>query len=117
VAKKKCFWITNMCNRNVSLSDLNLTVKAFSSINLLDKKHYYYTLSQLEKSAKSGSLYKKRHLISVRVVEPIVLKMDIPFRKETYIDSRERSVLEIKEESYEELNLSDEQFAAENSEL
>jgi hypothetical protein len=114
---KISFWVTNICNRNVSLADLNLTIKAFSSVNLLDKKHYSYTLEQLQKSANNGSMFKKKHIISVRKVDPVVLRMNIPLSAETYIPNRQRSVLEIKEENYEELNVSDEQFAAENSDM
>lgn len=114
---KISFWVTNFSNRNVSLADLNVTIKAFSSVNLMDTKHYKYTLQQLEKSAKNGSLFKKKHFISIRKIEPLILKLDIPLLKETYIPSRERSVLEIREETYEELVLSDEQFAADNSDL
>ncbi len=115
--KKKSFWLTNICNRNVSIADLNLTIKAFSSVNLLDKKHYYYTLEQLQKSATSGSIFKKRKILSVRQVDPVIMKMNVPLANETYINNRQRSILDIKEESYEELSLSDEQFAAENSDL
>lgn len=116
------FWVTNISNMNVSLADLNLTVKAYSSVNLLDKKHYYYTLEQLTKSHESGSIFKKRDKIIVRKVAPEVLKANIPLTRETFIPTRERSVLEIKEENYEELNLSeedqkksDEAFARENA--
>ncbi len=105
-----------MCNRGVSLADLNLTVKPFSSVNLMNK-HYNYTLEQLQKSAASGSIYKKRSMISVRKVPPFMQKMNVPLATETYLPSRERSVLLIKEESYEELNISDEQFADQNSDL
>ena len=115
--KKMFFWVTNTCNRNVSLADLNLTIKAFSSVNLLDRKHYSYTLEQLQKSATNGSLFKKRHIISVRKVEPTIMRMNIPLSTETYIPNRQRSVLEIKEELYEELDVSDEQFASENSDI
>ena len=114
---KKFFWVTNICNRNVSLSDLNLTIKAFSSVNLLDNKHYSYTIEQLEKSVKSGSIFKKRNMISVRKNAPTVTKFNVPLSSETYLPSRERSVLAIKEESYEELNISDEQFADQNAEI
>ena len=106
-----------MSNRNVSLGDLNLTVKAYSSVNLLDNKHYRYTIEQLKKSAENGSIYNKRHLISVRKVPPIIAKLDIPVSNDQYIPTRERSNMEIKEELYEELNVSDEQFADQNSEL
>jgi hypothetical protein len=117
------FWITNLCNRNVSLADLNLTVPAFRSINLLDKRHYSYTMEQLEKSAENGSLFHKRDKLSVRQVPPTIIKVNMPFLEETYIPSRERSILSIKETHYEELDLpeeqkkKEEQFADESSDM
>lgn len=111
--KNKSFWISNISNRNVSLADLNLTVKAFTSLNLLDSKHYSFTLEQLEKSAKDGSIFKKSNLIVVRQIEPTHLKVNVPFLHETYIPSRDRSIFNIKDEKYEELNISDEDFANE----
>ena len=111
------FWITNISNRNVSLADLNLTVKAFSSINLLDKKHYSFTIEELLKSEASGSIFKKSNKIVVRKVAPAIIKMNMPMIAETYIPSRERSVYSIKEEKYEELDMSDEDFAKENADI
>lgn len=115
--KKKSFWLTNLCNRNVSLADLNVTIKAFSSVNLLDNRHYSYTLEELEKSAKSGLIFKKRNILSVRKVPPVMIKMNIPIVQEAIIPSRERSVLVIKEENYEELSVSDEEFANQNADM
>ncbi len=115
--KKSYFWLTNTSKYNVSLADLNLTIKAFSSINLLNSKHYSYTIEQLEKSAKSGSIFKKRKILSVRKVPPTMIKMNIPVMEQALIPSRERSVLEIKEEHYEELSVSDEEFAIQNSDM
>lgn len=111
------FWLANISNMNVSLADLDLTVKAYSCINLLDSKHYYYTLEQLQKSAESGSIFKKRNKLVVRKIAPEIFQANIPMLSETFIPSRERSVLTIKEETYEELNLSDEQFAQENADI
>lgn len=118
------FWITNLSNRNVSLTDLNLTVKAYTSVNLLDKKHYQYTLEQLESSKTSGSIFKKRKMIVVRQVAPKINKAHMPFLQETFIPSRERSTFSIKEEYYEELNVStddiradEERFARENADI
>lgn len=119
---KPTFWVTNISKMNVSLADLNLTIKAFSSVNLLDDRHYQYTEEQLKKSFESGSIYKKRDRIIVRKVAPEVLIANIPFSRETFIPTRERSVLSIKEENYEELNAStddiradEEKYAAENA--
>jgi hypothetical protein len=109
------FWVTNISARNVSLADLNLTIKAYSSVNLLDKRHYQYTAEQLTKSVESGSIWKKRDKIIVRKLEPEIFKANVPMTRETFIPSRERSVLVIKEEKYEELNVSDEDFAKENA--
>jgi hypothetical protein len=118
------FWLTNVSNRNVSLTDLNLTVKAYSSINLLDKKHYQYTLEEIQKSVTSGSVFKKRDKLTVRKVAPEILKANVPLLRETFIPSRERSVFAIKEENYEELMVdnenqkaSDEQFARDNADI
>lgn len=115
--KVATFWVTNICNMNVSLADLNLTIKAYSSVNLLDKKHYQYTFEQLTKSVESGSIFKKRDKIMVRKVAPDVLKSNIPLNRETFMPSRERSLYVIRQENYEELNVSDEQFASDNAEL
>jgi len=123
---KSEYWVTNICNRNVSLADLNLTIKAFTSVNLLDSKHYYYTLEQLEKSKKSGSIFKKRDKIKVREVAPEIIKMDMPYIRDAIIPSRQRSIYEISEQKYEELDFLEHQenqfaedmrFAEENAEL
>lgn len=114
---KITFWVTNISNMNVSLSDLNLTIKPFSSVNLLDSKHYSYTKEQLDKSVKDGSIFKKRNKIFVRKVAPIVEAKTILSIKDTYIQSRERSVYSIKQETYEELEMTDDEFIKENIDL
>jgi hypothetical protein len=114
---KKTFWLTNISDRNVSLADLNLTIKAFSSVNLLDKKHYSYTEEQLLDSVAKGSVFKKRNKIVVRNNPPKQTVMNLPYVQETYIPTRQRSLLNIKDEKYEELSVSDEAFANENAEI
>ena len=109
------FWVTNISKMNVTLSDLALTIPAFSTINLMDTRHYQYTLEQLQQSALSGSLFKKRNLIVIRKVAPnLEMKKTIPIDRESALPSKERSILTIKEEKYEELQISDEEFALEN---
>ena len=110
------FWITNISNRNVSLSDLNITIKAKSSVNLLDSKHYSYKVEQLEKSLQSGSLYKKRDKLFKRVVPPIKFKTLIQMDTEAVNPSKPRSIFEIKEERIPELEFTDEQYTAESGE-
>lgn len=114
---KASFWVTNISKMNVSLADLNLTIKSYTMVNLLDMKHYDYSLEQLTKSATSGSLHKKRDKIVVRKLAPEVINDKILLDRETCIPTRERSILIIKEEHYEELAVSDEEFAKEASDI
>lgn len=115
--KIKTFWLTNTSNMNVSLSDLNLTIKAYSTINLLDNKHYKYTEDQLIKSAESGSIFKKSNRLSVRKINPKIFETKMLFVQDAVIPYREKSIFNIKEENYEELNISDEEFARDNADI
>jgi len=101
---------------DVSLYDLNLTIRAFTSINLLNG-HYNLTLEQLNKSVESGSIFKKRNKIVKRSVPPTLIKFNVVDITENNIPKKARSVLEIKQEKYEELSMSDEDFANENADL
>lgn len=114
---KETFWITNFSNMNVSLSDLNVTIKAFSSVNLLDEKHYNLTKDQLIKSAQEGSLFKKRDKINIRKVPPENTKVEILFNQNGIIPSRQRSGLVIKEDKFDELNVGDLDYASEVADL
>lgn len=111
------FWISNISKSNVCVADLALTIPARRSVNLLDKRHYSYTIEQLEISAKSGSLFKKSNKLKVRRVEP-----DPPLVKPgTYVSKAPlflsklplRSTLVIEEPNYEELQVSEQSFAEE----
>lgn len=115
---EKTFWITNISDRNVSLSDLAISVPAMSSVNLLDKRHYGLTEEQVKKSAISGSIYKKGDyriekgmpaLIAVRKVPPNIpnSQKPMPFCQDPLPD-RGKSILEIKHEEYEELKIDEE---------
>ena len=121
--KQPSFWVTNITPMNVTLADLALNIKAFSTVNLLDKRHYSYTLEQLIKSSQSGSLFKKRNKIALRNVAPIETKEKMSTRDEV-IPSRGRSVFEIEHKEYDELKVSeqdfkeqDELYAKENADL
>jgi hypothetical protein len=92
----------------------------------MDKKHYSYTLEQLQKSSESGSLFKKRALINVmkpglklvsgKYIDHSAVNTKVEISEDN-IPSRQRSTLVIKEEKYEELQVSDEDFASENADL
>src|ERR1700722_15079084 len=111
------FWVTNVSDRNVTLSDLALNIPAFRTVNLMDTRHYSYTMTQLEQSFQSGSIFKKRNRIRRRLGPPGIVKSEMPIQRDAIIPSREKSVYEIKEDKYEELQVSNEEFAEENAEL
>ncbi len=115
-SNSKDFWITNISDRDVLLADLGVNVKARSSINLLDKKHYYYSEEMLEKSYTSGSLYKKRNRLFKRAVPPVTFQNNIQMDSSAVIPSKTRSIFEIKEERIPELEFTDEQYTAESGE-
>lgn len=111
--EEKSFWITNLSNTDIGLSDLGVTIKANTSINLLDSKHYpYITLDILQKSENSGSLYKKKNKIAHRKFPPNVIIKKIPFDIQSTIPTRQRSIVEIKQEQYEELTITDDDLIA-----
>ena len=114
--KPEEFWIVNTSKRDVMLSDLSLSVKSYKSVNLLDSKHYYYTWEQVFNSVTSGSIFKKRNIISVRKSPPPINNKKILIDKESPLPRREKSIFEIKKENFAELELTDEQFAEEISE-
>lgn len=104
------FWITNLSNHDVALYDLGLTIRAWSSINLLDHKHYpHLTQAIAEKSEISGSIFKRRNTIIHRKVPPTSNKtFSISIDQSAVIPTRQHSIVEIKEEKYEELNIVEE---------
>jgi len=113
----KEFWIVNISTRDVSLGDLYLTVKSQNSINLLDKKHYYFTWEQIFNSVTKGSIFKKRDKIFIRRYPPKFNKVRLQVDEISAIPNRGTSIFEIKEDKYEELDITDEQFAEENIDL
>ena len=119
ITKRKEFWITNLSNRIVNIHDLTLFIKPFASVNLLDRRHYAYTIKQLEESATSGSIFRKRDKIFVRDYKPQDCSQEnkIEIDMNSNIPSRERSAFVVKEEVYEELIVSDLEFAEENADL
>lgn len=111
--QKHSFWVTNVTNMNVCLSDLALTIPARRSMNLLDGNHFTYTLEQLEISATSGSLFKKRDKIRVRNNPP-----EIPVKPGLYISKQpryipSRSAIKVEDKVYPELSPNSDQFASE----
>jgi len=121
------FWVTNASPMNVTLADLAINIRSFSTVNLLDKKHYSLTLDQLIKSKNSGSIFHKRDKILVRhLPPPAVEKERLPFLKDAVMPSKEKSIFVINAVEYDELkiteekenqNKTDEEYAKEATEL
>lgn len=106
------FWIKNISKKNVTLSDLALSVKAGANLNLLSK-HFSYTVEQLLASAESGSLFVKSSMIKVRNVPPEELVRPGIYTFQPFEPAKQfRSLVKVEEKRYEELDLSDEKFAA-----
>lgn len=100
----KEFWITNVSKKDVSLRDLAFTLRARTSRNLLDAKHFHYTLEQLEASATNGSLYAKSNMIKIRRVAPVVpVKPGIYVQNEPRMGRGLRSQVTIVEKRLEDL--------------
>lgn len=111
--KQTEFWVSNISDRNVTLRDLALSVKARSHVNLLDSRHYSYTLEQLQTSAESGSLYAKQRLLKVREVpppEPVKIGLNKSKLPLFMADNPLFSRLVIEEPQYEELEVDETEF-------
>jgi hypothetical protein len=116
--EEKVFWVTNISQRNVTLSDLYISIPAMASVNLLDQKHYHFTEEQLLSSQKSGSLFRKQHLLAVRKFPPQMIPMaEIVIDPNAVIPTRTISTYEIKQQYYEELDIKDENSLIENSDV
>jgi len=124
----KQFWVTNISKRNVALADLAITLKTRKSCNLLDPRYYSYTEEQLEKSAASGSIFKKSRFIKVRKYAPApVIKPGLYVSTHGRPAVPVRSNVEIEEKTFDEFKsldaqeaeetMSEERFAEENADM
>jgi hypothetical protein len=118
------FWITNISReRDISLRDLGLTIRKGESRNLLDSKHYNYSLDQLEKSASSGSIFAKSTYIKVRNVPPreAVSPGRYISKNGRFVKEQPRMSVKIVEPKFEELDfdskMNTEKFAAEEANI
>jgi hypothetical protein len=85
---------------------------------LLDSKHFHYSWEQIEKSATSGSLYKKQDKIKQCGEEkPNFGKKLKPEMSTIPAVKPVRSIVEVVEPNYDALLFSDESYANEIAEL
>lgn len=113
------FWVSNITKKTVNLSDLNVIIYPLRSINLLDNKHNTLTIEQLNKSSLSGSIknkYKSKSII-IRMNPPDIYKEILPFEDKAIFPTKQRSAVELENIKYEELNISDDEYATDNAEL
>ena len=114
--KEDSFWITNISKKAVHLSDIAVIIYPMRSINLLNSKHYQLTRAQLEKSAMTGSLKTKKELVVVRKVAPVgEAPILLPFKEDAIYPYKPRSSVELDNVKYEELDVPDDVYAAENA--
>jgi hypothetical protein len=114
----KEFWITNISKQAIALADLGVDIMPMSSINLLSSR-YQITPEQAIKSATVGSIFKRRHSVFVRNVPPQGARKLTAFNptepifdpKGSAIFSRAHSAVKVEEKHYEELAITDEQYA------
>lgn len=110
------FWITNISKKAIHLGDIGVIIYPMRSINLLDTKHYNLTRAQLEKSMMNGSLFTKKNNVVVRVVPPNYdPKKIVPFKKDAIYPTKQRSAIDFENVKYEELEVSDDEYAEENA--
>jgi len=123
LSSKYEFWITNISQTyDVSLADLRLTIRRGESRNLLDGKHYSYTLEQLQKSAESGSIKTKSKVIKVRDVPPkIIAPGRYVVAKNAFVRAQRVPDADITKPTFEDLDFLDdveaEQFAAADADI
>jgi len=110
---KSEFWVINVSDRNVSLSDLALSIPAGRAYNLLDDKHFHYTIEQLKASMETGSLYKKRNRIKIGNGPPQSRKLPKLTVSKYPIEIRPRSATTVEEPVFDELIVSDSDYAEE----
>jgi len=114
--KLDSFWITNITKKAHHLTDIGVLIYPMRSINLLDKRHYQLTRLQLDKSRETGSLFAKKDAVIVRKVAPDTgAPVYVPFKEDAIYPTKQRSSIELENIKYEELDVSDDEYAAENA--
>ena len=117
--KETEFWVSNISDRNVTVRDLGISLRSKSNVNLLDSRHYNFTLDQLKLSAESGSLHIKSDKLKVRQVAPVQLILPGPQLSNMprfIAQNTARTGIIVEEKVFEELNIPDEKFADEMTE-
>src|SRR5690606_26571479 len=126
--KDEELWITNISRtRDVSITDLRITIRKGQSKNLLakdkkDRLRVNFTKEQIEKSIKSGSIAQKGDVLKVRKVAPVVFnhRVDIDETLSRSQTRLKRKPNEIEVPDFPDLDfdeISPEQYAEENADM
>lgn len=116
---KKEFWIVNTQNKITTLYDLNITLLPYESKNLLNK-NLSLSEEQILKSINSGSI-KNNSFIKIRKLPPTIevrhkiLLKEVPGAED--LPFQHNNSFKVKEEVFEELQITDEELADEMSDL
>ena len=105
----KEFWVVNVTDKNVCLSDLAITIPARTSVNLLSPKSHL-TIDIIQSSAANGSLFKKQDKIKIRQAVPKPIPPPgIQHIKASRI-GKNRSLVEVKPPRYIEIETPEEEL-------
>ena len=108
-----------MTKRLISLGDLGVLLQPYQAVNLLDRKNYpNITEGLITISLKAGALYRVRDWVRERKIPPAIKDLKGPAKigvSEQDYPSKIRSLLEHKEFNYDEMQVSDEEYAKENA--
>lgn len=110
-------WVTNLTKMNLTINDIGYTIPPYKTMDVLDYLHSYLTPEKVQVSIDGGDLRHglNRKLLVIRQSEPAVEKpRTLEISKASY-PNKYRSVLEIEEKYYQELDfdstfVSDEEF-------
>ena len=108
--KVKHIWITNISKKDIMIHQFGIKIPSFKSIDLLELKAAF-NIKDIENSINDGELNKLKKYIRIRFDRPTSLLPKKFLERSTSSPNRPtRQELEIVEENYEELNLSDEEY-------
>ena len=110
-------WVTNITKMNLTINDIGYTISPYKTMDVLDYLHSNLTPEKVQKSIESGDLKHglDRKLLVIRQSEPEVEKPRTLEISKASFPNKQRSILEIEEKYYKELDfdsnfLSDEDF-------
>lgn len=103
---------------NVTINDIGYTISPYKTMDILDYLHSNLTPEKVQKSIESGDLryyFEDKKMIVIRQSEPEVEKPRTLEISKASFPNKQRSILEIEEKYYKELDfdnnfLSDEDF-------